>query len=73
MNRLLNQVPIDSINKQCFQIKVAVEMDLFPLEACLNLFQSLENFRHPWLMAQKALLYYNHRGSHLYIIHNFRF
>ena len=68
MNRILNQIHTDSINKQCFQIKVVVELDLFPLETCLNLFQALQGFKHPWLKAQKALLYYNHRGNYMYFI-----
>jgi hypothetical protein len=52
----------NSINRQCFEIKVAVELDLYPLETCLKLFAPLESFNYPWLKAQKALLYYNHRG-----------
>jgi hypothetical protein len=31
----------------------------------LNLFQPLEIYNHPWLKAQKALLYYNHRGMRI--------
>ena len=60
----MDRIRTDGINRQCFQIKVSVELDIFPLETCLALFKPLVKYAgHSWIKAQKALLYYNHRGK----------
>ena len=75
MIAILDQLPIDHVMTKCFQIHVSVGLDLYPLETVLSLCDSVAKVFQDssWLSAQRALIYYNHKGTGKFFLLNPRF
>jgi hypothetical protein len=65
MNQILDQLPINHVMTKCFQIQISIESEIYPLETLLALCNAVDKTfpQSQWLIAQKALIYYNHKGN----------